>query len=334
MRLLVLGGTSFVGRHLVLSARAAGLDVTLFNRGQTNSGLFADLERITGDRAGDLSGLTGRRWDAVLDVNGYLPRIVGATMAALGDNVGHYTFISTISVYGDVGAEGPSEDWPVATLREDTEEITGETYGPLKAQCEAFVRDRYGDSALIVRPGLVVGPHDPTERFVRWIRRSADGGEVLAPGDSNREVTFIDARDLADWTVRLILDRHDGTFNAVGPESPLSMGDLLETCARVTGADTEFTWVPEQFLLDQGVAPWTDLPLWVPEADNGIVAAPHERARRAGLTYRDLEDTVRATLRWDSARPDRKPAGLPVDREREILAAWNQQQASKEQTQP
>ncbi len=332
MRLLVLGGTSFVGRHLVHSARAAGMEVTLFNRGQTNPGLFADVERISGDRTSDLDTLRGRRWDAVVDVNGYLPRVVGATLEVLGDSCGHYTFISTISVYGDVGAEGPSEDWPVATLREDTEEITAETYGPLKAQCEAFVRHRF-DDALIVRPGLVVGPHDPTERFVRWIRRASDGGEVLAPGDYNRHVTFIDARDLADWVVRLVLARADGTYNAVGPQDPLSMGDLLETIATVTGGGAEFTWVPEDFLLAQGVAPWTDLPLWLPEDRNGMITASHERARPAGLTFRALEDTVRATLRWDSARPDRKPAGLNVKREREVLAAWKNEN-SKEHPNP
>jgi 2'-hydroxyisoflavone reductase len=328
MRLLVLGGTSFVGRHLVHAALAAGMDVTLFNRGQTNPGLFSDLERIVGDRENDLDKLRNRPWDAVVDVNGYLPRIVGATVNALAKDCGHYTFISTVSVYGDVGTDGPDEQSPVATLKEDTEEITGETYGPLKAQCEAFVREAVGDRALIVRPGLVVGPHDPTERFVRWIRRTADGGDVLAPGDPGREVQFIDARDLADWTVRQIVARATGTFNAVGPAEPLTMGTLLETCVDVTGADATLTWVPEQFLLDAGVAPWADLPLWLTEGDNGLERASNRRAVEAGLTFRPLDDTVRATLRWDSARPDRRQAGMDVARERDLLAAWRQSQTT------
>lgn len=334
MRLLVLGGTSFVGRHLVLAARAAGLDVTLFNRGRTNPELFSDVERLTGDRQGDLSVLRGRRWDAVLDVNGYLPRIVGATVEALADSAGHYTFVSTVSVYGDVGRTGPSEGSPVATLKTDTEEVNGETYGPLKAQCEAFVRQRMSDRALIVRPGLVVGPYDPTERFVRWIRRAADGGEVLAPGNPSRQVQLIDGRDLADWTVRQILARATGTFNAVGPEPRLTMGRLLDTCVEVTAADAGLTWVPEDFLLQAGVSPWTDLPLWLPEEANGMACADISRAVAAGLTFRSLDDTVRATLRWDSARADRGPAGMPVEREREILAAWHEADRRKEQTQP
>lgn len=332
MRLLVLGGTSFVGRHLVLSARAAGLDVTLFNRGRTNPGLFSDLERITGDRATDLDTLQGRRWDAVLDVNGYVPRIVGAAVNAVADTCGHYTFVSTISVYGDVGEAGPDEDAPVATLKEDTEEVTGETYGALKAQCEAFVRDALPDRHLIVRPGLIVGPHDPTERFVRWIRRAADGGEVLAPGDPGRQVQFIDARDLADWTIRLIVARATGTFNAVGPAQPTRMETLLRTCVDVTAAGAALTWVPEEFLLERDVAPWADLPLWLPEDGNGMISADNSRALRAGLTFRSLEDTVRATLRWDSARAERGAAGMPVEREREVLAAWHD--SRKEQTTP
>lgn len=325
MRVLVLGGTSFVGRHIVLAARAAGLDLTLFNRGQTNPGLFADLEQITGDRGGDLSALRGRRWDAVIDVNGYLPRLVGATLEVLADTCGHYTFVSSISVYADIDPAGPDESSPVGSLTQDTEEITGETYGPLKAACEAFVRERMGDRALVVRPGLIVGPHDPTERFARWIRRAADGGEVLAPGNPDRPVQCIDARDLADWVARMVVARATGTYNATGPAQPLSMRELLHTCVEVTGGDAQLTWVPEQFLLDSGVEPWVDLPLWLPEQDNGMLQADVSRAIAAGLTFRTLADTVRATLRWDSARADRGTAGLPVEAERKVLAAWHNQ---------
>ena len=323
MKLLVLGGTSFVGRHLVLSARAAGFDVALFNRGQTNPDLFTDLERISGDRDGDLGGLAGGEWDAVLDVNGYLPRVVDETLDALDGQYGHYTFISTLSVYEDLGDRGPDETSPVGTLDHDTEEVTGETYGPLKVACEEAVRTRVGDGALVVRPGLVVGPHDPTERFVRWIRRAADGGEVLAPGDPDRQVTFIDGRDLADFTVRLIVEQAAGTFNAIGPERPLTMGELLQTCVDVTGAGARLTWVDEQFLLDRDVTPWTDLPLWVPEKLKGLLMADNSRGVAAGLTFRALTDTVRAAHRWDVDRAEKGQAGLSVEREREVLAAWH-----------
>lgn len=323
MKLLVLGGTSFVGRHLVLAARAAGIDVTLFNRGQTNPGLFADLEHIAGDRSGDLSPLQGRRWDAVLDVNGYVPQVVGAGLDVLAAACDHYTFVSTLSVYEESGAQGPDEDSPLATPEYDATEVTNERYGPLKVACETVVRERMPDRSLIVRPGLVVGPHDPTERFVRWVRRAADGGDVLAPAPRDRGVTFIDGRDLGDWVIRLIVTGDNGTYNAIGPRGRLTMGELLDTCVEATGGGATLTWAAEQFLLDNDVAPWVDLPLWLPEAGNGLLVARNERAVEAGLTFRPLADTVRATLRWDTARNYRGVAGLPVERERELLAAWH-----------
>ena len=321
MKLLILGGTSFVGRHLVLAARAAGAEVTLFNRGRTNAGLFSDLERITGDRDGDLGALHGRRWDAVLDVNGYVPRLVDAAAAALGDACDHYTYVSTVSVYGMTGETGPDEDHPVAPLERDTEEVTGETYGPLKARCEDVVRQRFGDRALIVRPGVVVGPYDPTERFVRWIRRAADGGEILAPGDPAGPMQFIDARDLADWTLRMLLAGRGGTFNTVRPAVP--MADVLQACLDVTGAGATLTWVSEDFLPEQQVTYWSDLPIWLPREHNGMLQVDPSRAVAAGMTFRPLEDTVRATWLWDRAREERGPAGLSVEREREVLAAWH-----------
>lgn len=330
MKLLVLGGTSFVGRHLVLSARAAGLDVTLFNRGQTNPGLFADLEHLTGDRTADLSALRGREWDAVLDVNGYLPRVVATTLEALAGSYGHYTYISTLSVYGDTGSNAPDESYPLAELSEPTEVITEDTYGPLKADCERLVRQHAGDRALIARPGLVVGPHDPTERFVRWIRRGAEGGEILAPGDPDRQVTFIDGRDLADWVIRLIVAEDGGTYNAIGPAAPMTTRKMLETIMAATGGGGRLTWVAEDFLLANGVEPWTDFPLWMPAGDNGMLAAPNAAAIEAGLTFRPLADTVHAALRWDQARTERRTAGMPVERERELLALWHAQEAGKE----
>jgi 2'-hydroxyisoflavone reductase len=321
MHVLVLGGRSFVGRHLVLAARAAGLEVTLFNRGRTNPGLFADLEHIAGDRDGGIAALAGRTWDAVLDVNGYLPRIVDSSVRALAGSCRHYTFISTVSVYASPGATGPDEDAPLGRLSAPTEEVTGETYGPLKAACEAAVREAFGAAALVVRPGVVVGPYDHTERFVRWTRRAADGGEMLAPGTPDGPVQLIDGRDLADWTVRMILRGAGGTFNAVRPS--LSWGELLRTCVDVAGAGTTLTWVDEDFLTEQGVAEWADLPLWLHAEHSGMARADVSRAVDAGLTFRPLADTVRATMEWDRSRGDARLAGLPVDRERAVLAAWH-----------
>ena len=321
MRLLVLGGTSFVGRHLVLAARAAGIEVTLFNRGRTNPGLFSDLEQIHGDRDGGLDGLLPMRWDAVLDVNGYVPRIVEQSAQALAE-VAHYTFISSISVYDDL-PEGGDETTAVAKLAEPTEEVTGDTYGALKALCEQAVTSAFGDRALIVRPGLVVGPHDPTERAVRWVRRTADGGRFIAPGEPDRPVQFIDARDLADWVIRMVVGAGTGTFNATGPHPPVTMGEVVDTCCTVTGADPEPVWVSDDFLLEHDVTPWLDLPLWLPTAMNSLFTADISRARGAGLTFRPLEDTLRATWAWDRARSERGQAGMSVGRELEVLAAWD-----------
>ena len=321
MKLLVLGGTNFVGRHLVLAAQAAGAEVTLFNRGQTNAGIFPDLERITGDRDGDLSGLEGRSWDAVLDVNGYVPRIVEASAQLLAERCGHYTYVSTVSVYGTTGTHGPGEDDPVATLDTPTEEVSGETYGALKAACEEVVHRHFSDRALIVRPGVVVGPYDHTERFVRWVRRAADGGEMLAPGEPSGPMQFIDARDLADWTVRMGLGARTGTYNTVRP--PVPIAEVLQTCIDVTGAGASLTWVDEDFLPERQVTYWSDLPIWLPREHNGMLQVDPSRAVADGLTFRPLEDTVRATWLWDRARTDAGPAGLSVEREREVLAAWH-----------
>ena len=321
MKLLVLGGTKFVGRHLVLAAQAAGAEVTLFNRGRTNAGIFADLEHITGDRDGDLSGLKGRSWDAVLDVNGYVPRIVEASAEMLADSCDHYTYVSTVSVYGMTGTTAPDEDTPLTTLETPTEEVTGETYGALKAGCEDVVRRHFGQGRrLIVRPGFVVGPYDHTERFVRWVRRAADGGDMLAPGDPSGPMQFIDARDLADWTVRMLLGGRTGTYNAVRPTLP--MAQVLQACIDVTAAGATLTWVDEDFLLGRGLEE-NDLPLWVPREDSGMLQIDPARAVEDGMTFRPLEDTVRATWVWDRARTAPGPAGLSAEREREVLAAWH-----------
>src|SRR4051794_35616440 len=243
MRILVLGGTQFLGRHVVEHALAAGHAVTLFNRGQTHPELFPEAEKVRGDRDGRLDGLAKREFDAVVDTSGYVPRIVRETIDALGE-AGHYTFVSSISVYADVSTP-PNESSPVAELAEPTEEWR-EAYGELKADCEDVVRERF-PGAFVVRPGLIVGPWDPTGRFTYWPQRFAQGGTVLAPAPPDADAQVIDARDLAAWIVRAAEDGLGGTYNAVDHRT--SRETLVETCRRVAGTDAEIVWVDSGFLL-------------------------------------------------------------------------------------
>lgn len=327
MKILLLGGTKFLGRHLVDAALASGHELTTFTRGAHDEVLPEGVERLRGNRDGDLSALEGRRWDAVIDTSGYVPRIVRASAEQLVGNVDRYVFISTISVYPDHTTVGITEEEPVGTLADPTvEDPTGEAYGPLKALCEDEVRHFFGPSAFIVRPGLIVGPYDPTNRFTYWPHRVAAGGEVLAPGRPGLPVQFIDARDLADWTLRLVQDGQGRTYNATGPDRALTMGEVLETARDVSGADAHFTWVDDAFLQREGVGPWMELPLWLPEAEApGFSTVNCARALAAGLTFRPLAETVRDTLAWRATQPQDAtwPAGLKREREAELLAAWH-----------
>lgn len=327
MKLLILGGTVFLGRHIVASARQRGHEITLFTRGERNPDLFPDVEKLRGNRDGNLAPLEGRRWDAVIDTSGYVPRIVRASAKLLRDAVGHYTFISSISVYAGFETPGMDETAPVGMLPDEgVEEITGETYGPLKALCERAVEEVMPGRALIIRPGLIVGPYDPTDRFTYWPRRVARGGEVLAPDRPDRETQFIDARDLADWTVRMVEASAIGVYNATGPAERLTMGRLLDVCNAAGGGTATFTWVPEHFLLDAGIGPWMELPLWVPESEGaGFSSVSIAKALAAGLTFRPLGETVRDTLAWDAARPadTEHRAGLDAEKERETLRRWH-----------
>src|SRR5690606_2480891 len=254
MKLLIIGGTRFVGRALVDSALARGHEVTLFNRGQSNPGLYPQVETIVGDRTGDLSALSSRSWDAVIDTCGYVPRIVRNMAETLSGNVGHYTFISSISVYRDFTQAGIDEAYPVGTVEDETvEEITGETYGPLKALCEQAVAEVFPGRALNIRPGLIVGPHDGSDRFNYWPYRVARGGEVLAPGNPDASAQIIDVRDLGDWTLDMAERQATGVYNATGPEQPFTISHVLESCREVTNSDATFTWVSDEFLVEQGV---------------------------------------------------------------------------------
>jgi 2'-hydroxyisoflavone reductase len=319
MRILVLGGTLFLGRHVVDAALERGHEVTLFNRGQTRPDLFPDVEKLRGDRDGDLAALAGRDFDAVVDTSGRVPRLVAETIDALGE-VGHYTLVSTISVYADLSTP-PSESSPLAELKEPTEEWQ-EAYGELKVLCENVVRERFPD-AFIPRPGLIVGPWDPTGRFTYWPARLAAGGRVLAPLPRDADAQVIDARDLADWIVRAAEESLAGTYNAVGPVT--TREHVIETCRRVAGSDAELVWVDPDFLNEEGVEEWMELPLWLYDGRyRGMLSVDPSPAFSAGLRTRLLEETVRDTLAWaqNGDAPAEFPAGLAPEKERAVLDRW------------
>lgn len=324
MHFLVIGGTIFLGRHLVPAALARGHAVTLFNRGQHNPDLFPDVEVLRGDRNGDLAALDGRRWDAVVDTCGYVPRQVRRMTDALAGRVGHYTFVSSISVYADEGTPHLDESAAVGTLADPTvERVDGETYGPLKALCEQAAEAGMPGRALVVRPGLIVGPWDPSDRFTYWPVRVARGGAFAAPAGPDLPVQVIDVRDLAEWTVRQVEAGATGTFNAAGPAAPLTMGAVLDTCRAVAGADARPVWIPEAVLAAHGVGAYVEMPLWVPAAAAGLSTVDVGKAVAAGLTFRPLADTVRDTLDWSRTWPADRPlrAGLSAEREAALLAA-------------
>lgn len=334
MHLLILGGTVFLGRHLVDAALARGHQVTLFNRGQHNPDLYPDVEKLRGDRDGDLSALAGRRWDAVIDPSGYVPRVVRASAELLAGNAGHYTFISSLSVYGDIPDPGADESAPVAPLDDPASEDVQQHYGALKALCEQAAEQAMPGRVLSIRAGLIVGPHDPTDRFTYWPRRVARGGDVLAPGRPDRFIQFIDARDLAQWNIRMVESGATGVYNASGRHDATTMADLLGSCVAVSGSDARLVWVPDQFLLEQGAGPWMELPLWVPESNEpmaGFLRVSSDKAIRDGLTFRPIDATVRDTLAWDRTRAPGvdtgtitgvRVAGMKPERETELLELW------------
>jgi 2'-hydroxyisoflavone reductase len=294
MRLLILGGTLFLGRHLAHEAVARGHDLTLFNRGRTAPDLFPEAERLRGDRDGDLGALRGREWDAVIDTSGYDPQAVGESAGLLAPAVGHYTFVSSISAYGTFPEQGMDEDAPTAT---DAAEDVSEGYGARKASCERVVASAFAGRSCTVRSGLLVGPHDPTERFAVWVHRLAAGGRVRAPADREQPVQLVDARDLAAWMLDGAEQGRAGTFNATGPAEPLTLGETLERIRDATGGAADLEWVDGEALLAEGLEPWDDVPLWIdlprhPEL-RGFMAVDVSRALAAGLAFRPLEETVR-----------------------------------------
>jgi 2'-hydroxyisoflavone reductase len=326
MRILMIGGTRFLGRQLVESALARSHDVTLFNRGKSNPDLFPPLETILGDREKDIEKLKDRIWDAVIDTSGYFPRIVRLSAQVLEPTVSRYVFISSISVYENFKKVGIDETDPVGKLQDETtEEITGETYGPLKALCEQAVQDIFGiERTLVIRPGLIVGPHDPTDRFTYWPVRVARGGDVLVPEAPGVPIQIIDVRDLAEWILSLIENQASGTYNATGPDYELNLRKLLEVSKQVSGSNANFRWAGVDFLNQNKVEAWSDLPVWVPDDDEnaGFSRVDVSKAIAAGLTFRPLQETVRDTLEWAKERPAGQEwrAGLKAEREQELLS--------------
>ncbi|MDX9851314.1 MAG: NAD-dependent epimerase/dehydratase family protein [Anaerolineaceae bacterium] len=325
MNILIIGGTIFLGRHLVEAALACGHTVTLFNRGKTNSDLYPEVEKIRGDRTKieDFQTLRDRHWNAVIDTCGYYPHIVQLSAQALAGAVERYVFISSISVYGEPPTTPDiNENSPVSRLEnEDLLSYEKESYGNRKALCEQVVENEMPGRTLIIRPGLIVGPNDPSDRFTYWPGRLQRGGTVLAPGNPDAPVQIIDVRDLAEWTIRMIEYQQISIFNATGPSIPLSMRQVLEACRQVAGTPAELVWMDDDFLLSQGVAPFTDLPLWLPS----FAAVMHQvniaKAINAGLTFRPLAKTIADTLAWDNTRLSDAPRanGISPERESELI---------------
>ncbi|MGZ5250527.1 MAG: NAD-dependent epimerase/dehydratase family protein [Caldimonas sp.] len=337
LRLLILGGTGFTGPHQVRYALARGHQVTLFNRGRQPQTWPAPVEELIGDRnTGDLKALEGRRWDVCIDNPTTLPFWVRDAGRALQGRVDHYVFVSTISVYAandkaqdESAALAPyaGQD-PMAETAQSLRDRIGELYGPLKAVSEQEAARQFPGAVTIVRPGLIVGPGDETDRFTYWPVRLARGGEVLAPGDGSDPVQFIDARDLAEWTIRMAESRTLGVFNATGPDRPLTMAGMLGGIASAVHANVRLAWVATEFLEAKGVSPWSDLPVWVPgQGDSaGFARRNIGKALRAGLTFRPLPTTAADTLAWFRLQPAERQArlraGLAPEREAELLAAW------------
>ncbi len=323
MRVLVIGGTRFVGRHVVQAALDAGHEVTLFHRGRTGTDLFPGATHLLGDRDGDLTALSGGDWDATVDVCAYVPRQVRTLAAALGGRGGRYVFTSSISAYAPTTVPGITEDAPLAVLEDEaTEEVTAETYGGLKALCERAAAEAFGPATLVVRPTYVIGPFDPTGRYPYWVRRLARGGAVLAAGPPGQAVQTVDGRDLGAFVVGLVEQGAEGAVHAAAPRPPWSLRDLLEeTAAAVAPAGTSLVWVDPDFAAEEGLD-GRDLPLWHEGADDGIGAVDPSRALALGLRPRPVAESARAVLDDAAGTPLVDGVGLPADREQELLRRW------------
>lgn len=342
MKILIIGGTKFLGRHLITAAQARGHEITLFNRGKFSSETFENVEQIHGDRNIDLNKLSGRNWDAVIDTCGFLPQSVKASAEALKDAVNQYVFISSGSVYTDIKAGDYDENTPVAKLNEDqrkrvgaidpkgelTGPILGDMYGGLKVLCEREAEKAMPGRVLNVRSGMIVGAFDPTDRFTYWVMRTKSGGEVLAPGTPNRFVQLIDAQDLAAWLIKAVEQNLTGIYNATGKPFELTMEKMLEEIKKASGSDAEFTWVDEDFMSRENVQPWSDMPFYLPESDKEaehFLSMSIDKALQTGIEFRPLSETIQDTLAWRNTKEDALKAGISVERESELLQKWRKQ---------
>ena len=338
MKILVLGGTAFLGPHFVRAALANGHEVTLFNRGKTNPELFQDLERLRGDRDKyELAALKGREWDAVVDTSAYVPGHVRAAAELLAGRVGHYQVISTVSVYNPVREQPPEVDEAAAVGRVSDDVVAAtktirdsfQHYGPMKALCEEAAAAVLPDQTCVLRPGLIVGPMDRTDRFTYWPKRMQSGGEVLCPGQPDDLCQFIDVRDLAAFMLRCVEQDVTGTYNALGFAGDVSFGDVLAACKCASSAPVQMTWVDDAFLLESGVGPFVEMAMWVPK--ESLRKYRNERALAAGMQLRPIAETIRDTIAWvANERGDAElRAGLRPDRERELLAAWRERSSRR-----
>ncbi|WP_113927658.1 NAD-dependent epimerase/dehydratase family protein [Bacillus sp. P14.5] len=329
MRILLLGGTSFLGKHIAQSAISKGHEVTLFNRGKTNPHLFPEAGKLTGDReSGDLKALEKGEWDVVIDTSGYTPGKVEQTAALLKERIRRYIFISSISVYKDFQkGEAREEDVTGSLENPDTEEVNGETYGPLKALCEEKLEAILPGKVLNIRPGLIVGPDDTTDRFTYWVKRFSKGGEVLVPGCKERKIQWIDVRDLSQWVILMAEDLETGTYNVTGPKQGYGMKEFVEDLALIAPRDTEAVWVNDSFLVEREITPFTQLPLWIPVNEkypDGFILADYSRSLKKGLVLRHPRETIEDTLSWlQSHGPEELKAGLTEETEASLLKSWS-----------
>jgi 2'-hydroxyisoflavone reductase len=327
--ILILGGTGFLGPHVVEAARARGHALTLFNRGKTRPGLFPDIEKLQGDRDGKLDALKNRTWDAVVDTSGYVPRIVKMSAELLAPSVKQYIFISTISVYDADKIPNADETAKLLTIDDPASEDVPTNYGALKALSEQAAEAAMPGKVCTLRPGLIIGPGDPTGRFTHWPTRMADGGEVLCPGDGTTPVQYIDGRDLGIWIVKLIEDGTLGTYNALGPDKRITMREVLDACNEASGTKATMTWVDSDFLDKQSVAPWQEMPMWIEAKGDtaGFGTMQNARAIKAGVTFRPIRDTAKDTLAWletvpEDLRKKFRSSGIKREKEEQVLAAW------------
>jgi 2'-hydroxyisoflavone reductase len=339
MRILILGGTGFTGPFQVKYALSRGHKVTVFNRGRTRPGILPkEAEQLIGDRNGQLDALKGRQWDVVIDVPTTLPVWIRDAAQILKGNVDRYIFVSSISVYSDVSKPGSDETAPLAkytgadAIKETSATLRASNfalYGPLKALSEAEAEKWFPGKALIVRPGLIVGPGDESDRFTYWPVRVERGGEVMAPGNPTDPVQLIDARDLAEWIIRMAEQGATGSYNATGPKNKLGIGGMLDGIKKATKSNAQFTWVPADFLAEHKIRPWADMPVWIPPRgeETGFAEISIKRALDKALTFRTLADTTQATLEWfkqqTAERQAKLKAGITAEKEKEVLAAWH-----------